>query len=397
MSKTPNYFLISIVLALALLSGVAVYQSILMKQIISTQGKLAEQVGTLHSLAARDEKYRPLRIIRPGKRAELYPAARTFRPEVDTLEAFRQRIQEDIKTWIGLDEELLESKVEIRSLGKETLDSLGVVREEVEFSFAGNELWSLSGYLLYPAQRTGRLPAIFCLNGHAGSAEGVAGLKEDYTHSYGLSLARAGFKVLTFDWCFEGKSRLTDSRGSQYSGHDSVFEYMKTSGRTGLALYMENAFCALAALKADPGVDPERIGITGISRGGELTVYFAALFAGDSQIAACYASGAGYPFVYRRFGGGCKCTYVEKVVDNYEFSDLLVAICPIPCRIQLGLKDNILGYGDNLEEIYKAARPLYTRLGLQQRFGLDFHDGKHEYNASQAAAFFKEHLSGAGM
>ena len=390
-SKTYRFL---VVISTVILAGLVITQFFQWRKterLLKQQEQLAEQVGTIHHLETLYEEYRPLRIIPTEKRPELYPAVSTFRPGLDTLGLFQLRLRRDISRWIDLDEELLKRKANLLSLGKENLDSLGVVREKVELSFEGCNLWSLHGYLLYPNQARGPLPGVLCLNGHRGTAEAVAGIKEDYNHGYGLALAAAGFKVLTFDWCFEGESRLVDSHGKVYHGHESIFDYISETGRTGLALYMENAFCALKALKADTAVDPARVGVTGISRGGELTTYFAALF--TTEIAACYSSGAGFPFVYRRFGGGCECTYVERIFDHYEFSDLLVASAPLPCGLQLGVRDEILGYWDNIENLLEVARPLYAELGAPRNFGLDIHASRHEYLVEQAEAFLKKHLT----
>ena len=389
-SKTYRFLLIISTVMLAALVAAQFYHWRRIERLQEQQEQMADQLETIHHLETRDEEYRPLRLVPPEKRPELYPALSTFRPGVDTLEIFQRRVRTDIRRWIGLDEELLQRKALTSSLGQENIDSLRVVREKVELSFEGSDQWSLRGYLLYPMEAQGPLPGVLCLNGHKGTAEAVAGLVEDYTYGYGLALAAAGFKVLTFDWCFEGESQLVDSRGRVYHGHDSIFDYISETGRTGLALYMENACCALKALKADPAVDPERVGVTGISRGGELTTYFAALF--SPETAAYYASGAGFPFSYRKLGGGCKCTYVERVFDNYEFSDLLVAAAPLPARLQLGVRDQILGYFDNIDNLLEITRPVYADLGKPQNFGLDIHDAAHVYRVDQALAFFKEHL-----
>jgi len=390
LEKRINYLFALVLLALAATAGVLIYQYCLLQRLERRQRQMAERIEKIHHLETRNENYRALRVVPPGKRAEIYPARSTFRPGVDTLESFQHRLRADLKRWMGLDEQLLQREVILRSLGKETVDSVQVVREEVEFSFQGNRLWTLHGYLLYPLDAQGSLPGIICLNGHRGTARAVSGLEEDYTHGYGLALAAAGCMVLTFDWAFEGESRLVNPQGKQYQGHESVFEYMEDTGRRGLALYLENAYCAFKALKSHARIDTSRIAVTGISRGGELTVYFSALFA--SEIAAYYASGAGFPFVYRRFGGGCKCTYAEQIFDHYEFSDLLVAAAPLPGRLQLGVRDNILGYWDNIEQLLKIVRPLYERLALPGTFGLDIHEGKHEYQVQQAVAFFEKYL-----
>ncbi|HLA38798.1 MAG TPA: hypothetical protein VJ417_02325 [Candidatus Glassbacteria bacterium] len=382
-----NSFLVAItLLCAALLIG----EYSLLKRIDQVEDTLSTRLHRLNRLAANYEEYRALRVVPPGKRDVLYPAQKTFRPGVDTLSAFQARLRTDLRRWIGLDEERLGRPVTKRVIETQTLDSLGVVREQVEVAFEGNDSWYLRGYLLYPLNAAGSLPGVLCLNGHSGRARAVAGLDEDYSHAYGLGLAQAGCKVLTFDWCFEGDSHLADDNGKLYSAHDSLFSYVEKTGRTGLALYMENAYCALKALRQEPQVDAGRLGVTGISRGGELTTYFAALFA--PEIAAYYASGAGFPFVYRAFGGGCQCTYVEDIFANYEFSDLMIAAAPLPAKLQLGVKDDIWGYWDNIELILTSVRPVYGALGATNLVGLDIHQDEHVYNVPLSVAFFKKYL-----
>jgi dienelactone hydrolase len=386
------YFLILLTLMVAVLLA-GDYR--LLKRVDAIEASVDAKLDQLVRLANLQEKYRALRVVPPGKRDIIYPASKTFHHDTDNLDAFQQRCRNDIRRWAGIDEQLLERDVELKVLERKELDSLGIIREKVEMAFSGQSDWLLRGYLLYPMGEEGRkLPGIICLNGHQGKARAVAGMEPDYTNSYGLALARQGCKVLCFDWCFEFESSLTDSRGKRYSAHDSLFAYLQQSerGTTGLALYMENAYCALKALRSDSMVDTSRLGVTGISRGGELTAYFAALFA--PEIDAFYASGAGYPFIYRRLGGGCKCTYVEPVMENYEFSDLLLAAAPLPFGIQLGVRDNIWGYWDNIEQIMLKVKPVYEDLGGENLFRLDIHPQHHVYNVDQSVEFFRENLIG---
>ena len=384
------YFLILLTLMVAVLL-VGDYN--LLKRIDAIEDSIDGQLDRLVWLANHHEDYRALRVVPPGKRHILYPARKTFRHGIDNPEEFQQRCRSDISRWAMIDEQLLERGVSLEVLEREELDSLGIVREKVEMAFKGNAGWLLRGYLLYPKGSEGKkIPGVLCLNGHRGKARAVAGIEQDYTNGYGLALAQQGCKVLCFDWCFEQESSLTDSQGKSYSDHDSLSAYVnQTNGATtGLALYMENAYCAFKVLKSDTMVDTSRLGVTGISRGGELTSYFAALFA--PEIDAYYASGAGYPFVYRRFGGGCDCTYVESIFENYEFSDLLLAAAPLPSGIQLGVRDGIWGYWDNIEQIMLDVKPIYEDLGEANLFRLDIHPDKHVYNVDQSMAFFRENL-----
>ncbi len=276
-------------------------------------------------------------------------------------------------------------------LGEEVAVDSGRVRcRRIEFGFAGHDQWTLRGYLLEPREAAGPLPAVFCLNGHEGRARAIAGLAQDYTNGFGLALAAAGLRVLTFDWAFEQESSLLGAQGEPVCGHDSLLTWAAANGTTGLALYLENAACALQVLQQLPGGDPSRIGVTGISRGGELTSYTVAMF-GD-ELACYYASGAGFPFSYRRYDGGCRCTRVDSIFDHYEYTDLLVAAAPLPGRVQLGLADEIYGYRDNVDLIVTRLGGLYRELGMPEEFGVDYHPGGHIYEVPSAVRFFRKQL-----
>jgi len=382
------YLFLSLLILLVITLLVGEYR--LLQHISDIESELDSKLERLTWLANHHERYRVMRVVPPEAREVLYPAHKTFVRGVDTPEEFQHELSRNLRVWMGLDEDLLKRDVEIQVIEREKVDSVGVIREKIEISFRGNERWLLRGFFSYPAEFNGKLPGVLCLNGHRGKATAVVGIEEDYTNGYGLALAKAGCKVLSFDWCFEGESTLVDDVGKVYSGHDSLAAYTARTGHSGLALYMENAYCAFKALKGDPMVDKERIGVTGISRGGELTTYFAALFA--PELAAYYSSGAGFPFVYRRFGGGCECTFIEKIFDNYEFSDLMAAAAPMPAALQLGVQDGIWGYWDNIKQIMLTIKPIYEELGAAESFSLDIHPAKHVYDVGQAIRFFKSHL-----
>lgn len=369
-----------------------IYQNRRLNGIESDQRRALNQLGRLAFLADRNEQYRQLRVISPEDRASLYPAHRTYRPGADDPGEFGERLRSDIRRWAGVDPELEKRPLVRREIGTVDIDSLGVTVTEVELSLDGTPGadWTLHGYFLSPLGAGGGLPGILCLNGHGGKARAVAGFEDDYTNGYGLALAKAGFRVLTFDWCFEQESRMRDSAGRAYQQHDSIFTWIDAAGRSGLGLYMENAWCALNALRSDPLVDTSRVAVTGISRGGELTTYFAALFA--SHVDCYYASGAGFPFVYRAFGGGCRCTYVKEVFEHYEFSDLMIAASALPAGLQLGVRDDILGYWDNISTLLRAVRPLYEDSGRGGDFVLDIHPGKHVYDVAQGLEFLRRRL-----
>jgi dienelactone hydrolase len=122
---------------------------------------------------------------------------------------------------------------------------------------------------------------------------------------------------------------------------------------------------ALDLLVARPEIDKTRIGMVGLSMGGEQTVVSAAL---DPRIkvAVCSGSASLHP---------------------------ATLICPRALQVQMGDKDPFLGRMiDRVKADSERIHKLYQKLGIGERFELQIFDGVHEFNGKLAWDFLKKYL-----
>ncbi|GAG21559.1 unnamed protein product, partial [marine sediment metagenome] len=137
----------------------------------------------------------------------------------------------------------------------------------------------IPAYLLIPSGLSERAPAILALHGHfVNGKERVAGVSpgpeaEDDRGDYGLSMARAGYVVLCFDWWGWGERA---EEGFDFGGreicnvkHNAAVLY----GVPLLSICLSDAQRVLDALLARSEVDPDRVGVMGNSFGGRMSMY----------------------------------------------------------------------------------------------------------------------------
>lgn len=120
----------------------------------------------------------------------------------------------------------------------------------------------LQGYLSLPPSAGGRVPAVVIVPGSGGYAQWMQDTVAE-------PLNRSGIATLIID-SFSGRG---------------VKETARDQGRVPMAASVLDGFQALAMLARHPAIDPQRIGITGFSRGG-----VAALFTAERRLADALAA-----------------------------------------------------------------------------------------------------------
>lgn len=141
------------------------------------------------------------------------------------------------------------------------------MKQEVEF-FSRDGL-KIAGNLYMPVQNVkgGKLPAVVL-------CQGLSGIKEKVLPTVAEAFASAGYIALAFDYCGCGESE--DRRPRPY-----LFPLERA----------EDVFSAIAYLKSLSNVDKNLIGLYGLSYGGGIAMYSAAL---DTSVkAAVFVSSPG--------------------------------------------------------------------------------------------------------
>ena len=157
-----------------------------------------------------------------------------------------------------------------------------------------------------------------------------------------------------------------------------------------------NAIRGLDLLCSRQEVDPEKLGVTGISGGGSQSWYIAAI---DPRIKAvapvCGASTLKAQVTSRTIDGHCDCMMP---INTYcqDFMDIGALIAPKPLLICQADRDG-LNTIESVRELHNAIRNIYTLYKAPDNIGLVETPGGHSYHKisrEQIFSFFIQHLMG---
>jgi dienelactone hydrolase len=262
-----------------------------------------------------------------------------------------------------------------------------------------------TGYLFRPKNASGRLPAILCCHGHGPNGkEAVMGQASDsavsanireLNYDYGLQMAKAGFVTIAIDWRGFGER---DDRKSPFMqdiarGRDqcNVHFLMATMlGMTLLGMDIHDGQRTLDYLCEQPFVDPNRIGVMGLSFGGTMTTWMSLC---DDRIKATdiiWYSDRFEQFAMRR-ANFCGSQMTPGLFDLCDVPDLQGLIAPRPLLVEVGISDNCF-LADDAMSCYREVEKIYSAAGARERLELDLFQGGHAWGANKSVDFFRKHL-----
>jgi dienelactone hydrolase len=233
-------------------------------------------------------------------------------------------------------------------------------------------------------------PAVLVLHGHVPTWEvGIAqtaGFFDSYQHSAAIELAKAGFVTLTFE--FRGFGYLGSRTAAE---HRVVAHNALLGGSFYKAIVAKDIRYAFDLLRSMPEVNPESIGITGVSYGGEMAATYGAL---DERVKAVVFQGYGGALgPYPAASGTDKdqphgCHLIPGHNQYLWQEDLFLLAAPRPL---LGVRgDQELAV--DRQAFIEAVGAGYRILEAADRFRFELQPGGHEYFLQPAIEFFRNHL-----
>ncbi len=255
-----------------------------------------------------------------------------------------------------------------------TLQGDGFVVEKLIFD--SQESFRVTANLYLP-DGEGKKPAILVPCGHAQIGKAYPA----YQKACQL-LAQHGFVVLCYDPIGQGeRKQIYDESGKPAfrasSEHQALGIAPILLGQS-LATHMVwDAVRAIDYLESRPEVDPERIGCTGNSGGGNLTSY---LMAFDDRIAA--AAPGCFMTTHRRKNespgpGDAEQNLFAQIRDGFDHPDFILTRAPKPTLILAATRDFVPIEG--AREAYRQARRIYGLLGHPERISVVEADEKHGF------------------
>jgi hypothetical protein len=242
--------------------------------------------------------------------------------------------------------------------------------------------------------------AILCSHGHGRfGKDTVAGIRsspdhiadiEQMNYNYAEQMARAGFLTLAPDLRVFGERRDGEN---PFPGRDPCnVNYVKGSilGIYPLTLNVWDMMRCVDYLQSRPEIDPQRIGMMGLSQGGTMTTFTAAL---EPRIKA--ADIIGYVNPWRRFGieraNFCGSQVVPQIFRFFDTHDIAGMIAPRPLLIEMGIYDDCFPIQDQMAG-FTGVQEIYRAAGTQQDLWQDIHPGPHAFAGNKAFDFFKRYL-----
>jgi dienelactone hydrolase len=253
-------------------------------------------------------------------------------------------------------------------------------------------------------KRGQRRPALLCCHGHGpGGKDPVMGIGDPqriavHNYDYGLKMAQAGFVTYSLDWLGFGE-RDSRSKPHYFSGYGTHRDPCNVNylcatllGTTVMAINLHDARCATDFVCEQPYVNPQKLGVMGLSLGGTMTTWCA--LTDDRYKAAdvmCYA-GPFYDIAYRTYNV-CGSQVTPGLFSLVDTPELLGLIAPRPLLVELGVHDNCFHIDHTLGSHYSQLQRIYKAAGAP--LDLDLFPGGHAWGGNRSVEFFRKHLGDA--
>lgn len=259
---------------------------------------------------------------------------------------------------------------QVEVLSREERDGCFVER----FQFDNGAGATVPGYLILPKGVSGKSPAILYCHWHGGEYD--VGKEELFQARHtpeapGPALAKRGYVVLGIDaYCFgerNGRGPGGPAEKGQ-AGELSASKFNLWVGRTLWGMILRDDLMALDYLVSRPEVDPERVGVLGMSMGATRAWWLMAL---DERLKA------GVPICcltrYRNLieEGELKAHgiyyFVPNLLNYFDTEAIVALIAPRPVLFLDGDRDGTSPVS-GIHAIEQAVRPVYRLYGQEARF-----------------------------
>lgn len=193
-------------------------------------------------------------------------------PHSQTLDEWknqRELLRKEILRILGIDD-LIPPQWDLKLTQQGALQRDGYRIERLTFeTYPG---FANAAILYVPDNPDGRVPGIVSISGHTNVSKAA-----EYVQQRNVNLVKRGCVVLSYDYLGYGDRKTGNDPNRPEGPNAHGIRSFSYSRRSATALEVLDAIRALDVLTARPEVDPERIGFTGESGGGNTTYWIAAL------------------------------------------------------------------------------------------------------------------------
>lgn len=257
--------------------------------------------------------------------------------------------------------------------------------------------------VLIPGNISDTIPAILCCHGHAyygrHNVIGMRSINPIRTwrmkrHNYGFAyeLAKRGFITIAID--MRGFNERGDGLFPYSLRRDKCnVNHIKASilGYNLVTLHLWDQIRTLDFIEEYLNVNSEKIGVTGISLGGTIGLYLAAL---DKRISASAIVCAltSFPIHSIQEANSCGSQFIPGIYQYGDLSDIAGLIAPRPVLFASGSDDYGGFYVETAKNSFRETYRIYSAAGFKNRCEHHIFKGRHEFNTKSVISFFNKHF-----
>jgi len=320
--------------------------------------------------------------------------------------AFKARTRAEAEGW----QKTLRSKLieliggfpaERQALNPVTLEERefpGYRREKIVFDSRHGV--SVLAYALIPKNRTAPLPTMICVPGHGRGVDDIVGIdaqgrdrtdKSGYQHDFALQVVEAGMTAVAIEPMGFGcrRDELNARHGLDRKGCEPLAGGALMVGQTLIAWRVWDVMRTLDYISTRPELDSHRVGCMGISGGGTVTLFSAAL---EPRLRVALVSG--YLNTFRDSVGSiahCIDNYVPGILNWAEMYDLAGLIAPRPLFVESGERDAIFPIHASIQSFGKV-REIYDVFGSKEMVEQETFPDEHSFWGKRGIPFLARHL-----
>lgn len=294
------------------------------------------------------------------------------------------RLREEYFEMLGLSPR--PEKTDLKATITGSLERDGIVIDKLHFQSRPGLY--VTGNLYRPKGNTAQLPTILYVCGHSG--RGRDGNKTAF-QEHGAWFAQNGYNCLILDTL-----QLGEVAGHHHGTYKLNRWWWHSRGYTPAGVECWNGIRAIDYLLSRPDVDPDRLGVTGISGGGAATIW---ITAADPRIkVAVPVSGMSDLESYvshKIISGHCDCMLMHNTY-TWEWTTIAALIAPRPMLFANSDNDPIFPMDGN-RRIAERLKRLYAMYDRADHFAEYVSQGGHDYRPDLRVAvfsFLNKHLKG---
>ena len=304
--------------------------------------------------------------------------------DIDSLEKWKSELpsrRRELLRSLGLDPWPSRSVPTVREFGDFTGD--GFRARKIAYELLP-DCWGAATIYYPTASPGGNFPAVLYSCGHSATGSW-------HFQAHALLWARRGYVCLILD-----SLEQNDNPGEHHGFNLHWHHHRIALGYASCGGEAFNNIRALDVLAADPLVDPARIGMTGVSGGGAMSFFVAAL---DDRIRAvstlCGITSPRDSITNRHLPGHCDCMFPLNVHQR-DSSDIAALIAPRAALFGFGRHDRIFHLDESIA-IAERARKIWKLHGSEDCWKVVIADCPHGDHPDFDAAtqqWFDQHVSG---